>query len=65
MQFLKENFEKIYLQFSTVEIKIPPLRQRKNDIILLFRKFASDFAKKYNMPTVRLDDDAQRILLKL
>jgi DNA-binding NtrC family response regulator len=48
---------------STVEINIPPLRRRKNDIVLLFRKFASDFGKKYNMPTVRLDDEAQ-ILLK-
>ena len=45
-----------------MEITIPPLRQRKNDIILLFRKFASDFAKKYKMPTVRLDDDAQKII---
>ena len=54
--------EDLFYRLSTVEIKIPPLRQRKNDIILLFRKFASDFAKKYKMPTVRLDDDAQRIL---
>ena len=54
--------EDLFYRLSTVEIKIPPLRQRKNDIILLFRKFASDFAKKYKMPTVRLDQDAQRIL---
>ena len=54
--------EDLFYRLSTVEIKIPPLRQRKNDIILLFRKFASDFAKKYKMPTVRLDEDAQRIL---
>ena len=54
--------EDLFYRLSTVEIKIPPLRDRSMDIILLFRKFASDFAKKYNMPTVRLDDDAQRIL---
>ena len=54
--------EDLFYRLSTIEIKIPPLRQRKNDIILLFRKFASDFAKKYKMPTVRLDDDAQRIV---
>ena len=54
--------EDLFYRLSTVEIKIPPLRDRNTDIILLFRKFASDFAKKYNMPTVRLDDDAQRIL---
>ena len=54
--------EDLFYRLSTVEIKIPPLRDRKTDIILLFRKFASDFAKKYNMPTVRLDEDSERIL---
>ena len=54
--------EDLFYRLSTVEIKIPPLRDRNTDIALLFRKFASDFAKKYNMPTVRLDEDAQRIL---
>ena len=54
--------EDLFYRLSTVEIKIPPLRDRNTDIILLFRKFASDFAKKYNMPTVRLDDNAQRVL---
>jgi len=54
--------EDLFYRLSTVEIKIPPLRNRKDDIHLLFRKFASDFAKKYNMPTIRLDDNAQHLL---
>jgi DNA-binding NtrC family response regulator len=41
---------------------LPPLRERKEDIHLLFRKFAADFAQKYRMPTVRLDETAQRML---
>ena len=54
--------EDLFYRLSTVEIKIPPLRNRKEDIHLLFRKFASDFAKKYNMPTIRLDQNAQNLL---
>ena len=54
--------EDLFYRLSTVEIKIPPLRNRKEDIHLLFRKFASDFAKKYNMPTIRLDENAQNLL---
>lgn len=60
----KEKFrEDLYYRLSTIEISLPALRNRGEDIHLLFRKFAADFAQKYRMPTIRLDENAVRILL--
>ncbi len=56
--------EDLYYRLSTVEIAIPSLRSRSEDIHLLFRKFSSDFAQKYKMPTIRLADNAVPLLLQ-
>lgn len=54
--------EDLYYRLNTVPIRVPALRDRKEDIILLFRKFAVDFAERYKSPPVQLDDEAKALL---
>ena len=63
---IRENkfSEDLFYRSNTVPIEVPPLRERKDDIYLLFRKFSSDFADKYKMPSVQLTESARNLLLK-
>ena len=55
--------EDLYYRLNTVPIQVPALRERGEDVVLLFRKFASDFAEKYRMPAIQLTEDAKQMLL--
>ena len=55
--------EDLYYRLNTVPIKVLPLRERPDDIVLLFRKFAADFGEKYHMPAIQLTEEAKRMLV--
>jgi DNA-binding NtrC family response regulator len=55
--------EDLFYRLNTVPIRIPSLKERRDDIFLLFRKFAVDFAEKYRMPAIRLDQEAKSMLM--
>ncbi len=56
--------EDLFYRLNTVPIYVPPLRERPEDLLLLFRKFSADFAEKYRMPPLQLTDDAQQLLIQ-
>ena len=56
--------EDLYYRLSTVPIKIPALRKRGEDVVLLFKKFSMDFATKYNVPKIQLDESAKRAIIE-
>lgn len=55
--------EDLYYRLSTVPIRVPALRDRKEDILLLFRKFVTDFSDRYKTQTIQLDEDAKNLLI--
>ena len=56
--------EDLYYRLNTVPVYIPPLRDRKEDILILFRKFSMDFAERYRMPEILLDEEARQMLIQ-